>query len=328
MKAMLVDENKRLVWSDVDEPVLTDDGVLVEIYAAALNRADILQKNGTYPSPDGWPKWMGLELAGKVSALGKNAEKNCKFKVGDEVCALVGGGAYAERIVIPYQLLLPVPKGLSLAEAAAIPEAYTTSYLNLFDEGRLCKGQTLYVAAGASGLASAAIPMGKAAGAYVVTSVQNGDAAKRIAGLGADYIIDQEAESIPVAFEKLANAGKPVNVCMDCLAGDDLGAALPFMADGGYWIVISTLAGVTTQISLRPLLTKGLHLVGSMLRRRSVDEKQKLLTALADKFWKFFEDGTIKPSIYKVLDITQAEQAHGILERFENTGKVVLKIRG
>lgn len=327
MKAMLIDQNRKFVWSDVEEPILADDGVIVEIYATALNRADLLQRQGTYPSPAGWPQWPGLELAGKIVAMGKTAERESGYRIGDSVCALVGGGAYAERIALPYQLLLPVPKGLTMEEASTLPEAYTTSYLNLFVEGHLEKGQVLYVAAGASGLAAAAIPMGKLNGAYVVTSVQTRAVAEKIKNLGADEIIVQEEESIPDAFRRLESEGRPVNVCMDCLAGGDLGDAMPYMANGGYWVVISTLAGITTEVKLRPLLTRGLHLVGSMLRRRSNEEKRVLLAALRDNMWRYFEDGTLKPSIYRVLDIADVDEAHGILERFENTGKVVLRVK-
>lgn len=327
MKAMLVGENKNLLWTDVAEPVMGENDVLVEIHAVALNRADILQKNGTYPSPKGWPEWMGLELAGVIIDMGENAKAKSSYKVGDKVCALVGGGGYAEKIAVPYQLLMPIPSCWTFEEASAIPEAYATSYLNLFIEGHLQKGQVFYMAAGASGLASAAIPMAKAIGAYVVTSVQTYQQAENIKDLGADYIIIQEKESIPEAFERLEKEGRPVNVCMDCLSGEDLGKAMPFMARGGYWVVISTLAGVETKIMLRPLLTKGLHLVGSMLRNRTNEEKAFVLKSLVEEIFPHIESGEIKSSIYKVLPMEQAEEAHGILERFENTGKVVLKVK-
>ena len=326
MKAAIV-QDKKMVITEVSEPVMGAGDVLVEIHAAALNRADLLQKQGTYPSPAGWPQWPGLELAGIVLDMGAEAKEKSGFKIGDAVCALVGGGAYAEKIAIPYGLLMPVPKGLSLAEASALPEAYATSYLNLFYEGHLEKGQVLYVAAGASGLASAAIPMGKAAGAYVVTSVQTAAQAEKIKDLGADYVIVQEKESIPSVFEKLEKEGRPVNVCMDCLSGEDLGAAMPYMARGGYWIVISTLAGIETQVKLRPLLTKGLHLVGSMLRNRTNAHKHEILSSLVRDMWPHLESGAIKPSIYKVLPFAEVNEAQAILERFENTGKVVMAVK-
>lgn len=326
MKACLV-ENGKMVWCDVQDPTMNENQVLVEIYATALNRADLLQKQGTYPSPAGWPSWPGLELSGVIVDMGKNAKENTNFNIGDKVCALVGGGAYAEKIAIPYELLMPIPKNISFEEAAALPEAYATSYLNLFYEGELKAGQVLYVAAGASGLASAAIPMGKAAGAYVVTSVQTFEQAEKIKNLGADYVIIQEKESIPEVFERLEKEGKPVNVCMDCLSGEDLGKAMPFMARGGYWVVISTLAGIETNVKLRPLLTKGLHLVGSMLRNRTNQMKSEILNGLVNTMWKHLENGTIKPSIYKVLDKDEVNEAQAILERFENTGKVVLRVK-
>ena len=326
MKAVIV-QDRKMVITEVAEPVMGEGDVLVEIHAAALNRADLLQKQGTYPSPAGWPQWPGLELAGIVLDMGAEAKEKSGFKIGDAVCALVGGGAYAEKIAIPYGLLMPVPKGLSLAEASALPEAYATSYLNLFYEGHLEKGQVLYVAAGASGLASAAIPMGKAAGAYVVTSVQTAAQAEKIKDLGADYVIVQEQESIPSVFEKLEKEGRPVNVCMDCLSGEDLGAAMPYMARGGYWIVISTLAGIETQVKLRPLLTKGLHLVGSMLRNRTNAHKHEILSSLVRDMWPHLESGAIKPSIYKVLPFAEVNEAQAILERFENTGKVVMAVK-
>jgi NADPH2:quinone reductase len=326
MKAAIV-QDKKMVITEVEAPVMGAGDVLVEIHAAALNRADLLQKQGTYPSPAGWPQWPGLELAGIVLDMGAEAKEKSGFKIGDAVCALVGGGAYAEKIAIPYGLLMPVPKGLSLAEASALPEAYATSYLNLFYEGHLEKGQVLYVAAGASGLASAAIPMGKAAGAYVVTSVQTAAQAEKIKDLGADVIIVQEQESIPSVFEKLEKEGRPVNVCMDCLSGEDLGAAMPYMARGGYWIVISTLAGIETQVKLRPLLTKGLHLVGSMLRNRTNAHKHEILSSLVRDMWPHLESGAIKPSIYKVLPFAEVNEAQAILERFENTGKVVMAVK-
>ena len=326
MKACLV-ENGKMVWKKVAEPIMGQDEVLVDIYATALNRADLLQKQGTYPSPAGWPQWPGLELAGKIVAMGETAKKESKFKIGDGVCALVGGGAYAEKIAVPYQLLMPIPKNITFEEASALPEAYATSYLNLFYEGQLKAGQVLYVAAGASGLASAAIPMGKAAGAYVVTSVQTYQQAENIKDLGADYIIIQEKESIPEVFERLEKEGRPVNVCMDCLSGEDLGKAMPYMARGGYWVVISTLAGIETNIKLRPLLTKGLHLVGSMLRNRTNEMKAEILNGLVETMWQHLENGTIKSSIYKVLPMEEVNEAQAILERFENTGKVVLKIK-
>ena len=323
MKAMLVDENKNLVWSDVADPVINDDEVLVKIYAAALNRADLLQRQGKYPSPKGCPEWMGLEVAGKIIEIGKNVTN---WKIGDSVCALLGGGGYAEYVAVKYDMLMPIPKGLTMEEASALPEAYATSYLNLFIEGHMEKGNTAFIPAGASGLASVAIPMAKAFGARVITSVLSNEIAEKIKNLGADVIINSTTQSVEEILENEEKNGTPVNVSMDCLCGETLGKSLPYMADGGYWVVISTLAGIETTVQLRPLLTKGLHLVGSMLRKRTPEFKAYLLSELVKNVWPKIESGEIKPSVYKVLPMAEAEEAHAILERGENIGKVVLKV--
>ena len=323
MKAMLVDENKNLVWSDVADPVIKDDEVLVKIHAAALNRADLLQRQGKYPSPAGCPEWMGLEVAGEIVEVGKAV--TC-WKVGDKACALLGGGGYAEYVAVRYDMLMPIPKGLSMVEAAALPEAYATSYLNLFIEGHLEAGQTAFIPAGASGLASVAIPMAKAFGARVITSVLSDEIAEKIKPLGADVIINSTAQCVEEILAAEEKNGTPVSVSMDCLSGETLGKSLPYMARGGYWVVISTLAGVETTVQLRPLLTKGLHLVGSMLRNRTPEFKAYILSELVKNVWPKLEDGTIKPSIYAVLPMERAVDAHAILERGENVGKVVLTV--
>ena len=323
MKAMLVDENKNLVWSDVANPQIKADEVLVKIHAAALNRADLLQREGKYPSPEGCPEWMGLEIAGEVVELGANVTN---WKIGDKVCALLGGGGYAEYVAVKYDMLMPVPKGLTMEEASALPEAYATSYLNLFIEGHLEEGQTAFIPAGASGLASVAIPMAKAFGAKVITSVLSDEIADKIKPLGADVIINSTTQCVEEILKAEEENGTPVSVSMDCLSGETLGKSLPYMARGGYWIVISTLAGIETTVKLRPLLTKGLHLVGSMRRNRTPEFKAYILSELVSKVWPKIESGAIKPSIYKILPMSEAEEAHAILLRGENVGKVVLKV--
>ena len=327
MKAMLVNEKQELVWTEVEKPQPKSDEILIEIYAVALNRADLLQRKGTYPSPKGWPAWMGLEVAGVVADMGEIAKEKSSLKVGDKVCALLGGGGYAEYVCAPYGMVMPIPKNLTLVEASALPEAYATSYLNLFYEGHLKPGQTAFIPAGASGLASVAIPMAKAFGARVITSVLSDEIAEKIKCLGADVIINSTLQDTSEVLSREEENGHPVNVSMDCLSGEMLGKSLPYMADGGYWVVISTLAGIETKVLLRPLLTKSLHLVGSMLRKRSSEEKANLLSELVEKVWPKIESGQMQPSVYKVLPIEQAYDAHMILERCENIGKVVLEVR-
>ena len=326
MKAMLVDENKNLVWSDVEKPVPKYDEILIKIYAAALNRADLLQRNGTYPSPAGWPKWMGLEVSGIIEDMGEKAQRESGKKIGDKVCALLGGGGYAQYVCAPYGMVMRMPENLSFEQAASLPEAYATCYLNLFYEGHLKQGQTAFIPAGASGLASVAIPMAKSFGARVITSVLSDEIAEKIKNLGADVIINSSKQNVADVLKSEEENGHPVNMAMDCLCGKELGESLPYMAEGGYWVIISTLAGTETNIKLRPILTKGLHIVGSMLRKRSSDEKSQLLQELTEKLWPKLESGEIKPSVYKVLPIEDATAAHSILQNGENVGKVVLRV--
>lgn len=324
MKAMLVNEKKDLVWSDVPNPVVQDHEVLIEIHAAALNRADLLQRAGTYPSPKGCPPWMGLEVAGVVIQVGKDVTR---WKTGDQVCALLGGGGYAEYVAVAEGMVMPIPKGLTFVEAASLPEAYATCYLNLFHEGGFQPGETLFFPAGASGLASVGIPMAKAFGAYVITSVLTAEIKEKIGYLGADVIIDSSAEDTVEVIKAEAEKGHPIDVAIDCLAGETIGNSFPYVNEGCRWVLISTLAGISTTVPLRALLTKGIIFKGSMLRKRTVEEKSALLAELVERVWPKLEDGSIRPTVYKVLPIEQADEAHGILQRGENIGKVVLKVR-
>ena len=323
MKAMLI-ENNKLVLSEVEKPQPEKGEVLIKIYAAALNRADLLQRKGTYPSPEGWPQWPGLEIAGVIEDIGDETE--CKFKKGDKVCALLGGGGYAEYICVPCGMVMSMPTNLTFEQAATIPEAYATSFLNLYIEGGLKPGQTAFIPAGASGIASVAIPMAKALGSRVITSVLSDEIAEKIQNLGADIIINSVTQDVAEVLKEEEEKGHPVNVAMDCLSGETLGKALPYMAEGGYWIIISTLAGTETNVTLRPVLKKGLHLVGSMLRKRSVEEKTNILSKLVEVVWPKIESGEMVPSVYKVLPLEKAEEAMSILETSSNIGKVVLSV--
>ena len=172
MKAILINDDKSLRWDDVADPEIKEDEVLVEIHAAALNRADLMQREGDYPPPPGCPEWMGLEIAGVIVRIGETAKNKSKWKIGDKVCALLGGGGYAQYAAVKYDMLMPVPNNCSMIEAAAIPEAFATAYLNLFIEANIQSGNTLLINAGSSGLASVIIPMAKAFGIRVITTVR------------------------------------------------------------------------------------------------------------------------------------------------------------
>ena len=318
MKAILIDDQKKLNWTDVSEPVRSENEILIEIHAVALNRADLMQRAGNYPPPPGWPEWMGLEVAGVVL----ETHENCRFKPGDKVCALLGGGGYAEKVAVPSGMVLPVPDGLSMVEAAAIPEAFATSFLNLCMEGNMKEGETVFIQAGASGLGMAAIQLAKAFGAKVMTTVSSQAKAEFVRQLGADIVINRKTEDIAAVMEK-----HPVDIAMDCVAGPKLGCCLQQMARGGRWIIIATLGGEMAEINMLDFFKRGIKLIGSTLRSRTPEMKTRILGGLEDKLWEKFSAGQIKSVIYKTLPITQAETAHEILQNNENIGKVVLFVK-
>jgi NADPH:quinone reductase len=326
MKAIITGKDRSLKWQDAPDPIMGDDEVLIEVHAAALNRADLMQRNGEYPPPPGCPEWMGLEVAGIVKKIGKKALEESSWKTGDKVCALLGGGGYAEYAAVRHDMLMPIPGGISLIEAAAIPEAFATAYLNLFIEGKAKPGETLLMHAGASGLASVVIPMAKSSGLRVITSVLSDEIAESIAHLKADVIINTTTQDTSEILKRQKEAGQPVDLAIDCLGGDMLGKCLPYMARGGRWIVIATLAGDTAAIDLRSLHITGISLIGNTLRSRTLDVKAKILAELVRYFWPKVESGEVRPTIYKVLPITEAAEAHRILENGENIGKVVLTV--
>ena len=327
MKAVLINDDKSLSWSEVETPKIKNDEVLVDIHAAALNRADLMQRDGDYPPPPGCPDWMGLEIAGVIVEIGDGAKQKSDWKIGDKVCALLGGGGYAEYAAVKYDMLMPIPKNCSFVEAAAIPEAFATAYLNLFIEGKIESGNTLPMHAGASGLASVIIPMAKAFGIHVITSVLTTEIANSIKHLGADVVIDFSKEKTADVLKKQLEDGHPVDVAIDCLGGEHMGECLPYMSHGGRWIMIAALAGVKTEIDLKNIYVRNVRIIGSTLRSRTPETKAKILSELVKNVFPKIEQGLIKPTIYKTLPITEAEAAHAILQRGENVGKVVLTVK-
>ena len=326
MKAILVQKDRSLVWSDVPDPIMGTEDALVKIEAAALNRADLMQREGDYPPPPGCPDWMGLEIAGEIVALGEEAKAKSAWKIGDQVCALLGGGGYAQYANVKYDMLMPVPASCSLVEAAAMPEAFATAYLNLFIEGGLKEGNTLLMQAGASGLASVVIPMAKAFGARVITTVLDAEKKAAIAHLGADIIVDTSCENLADVLKAQLDEGHPVDVAIDCLGGAGMGSCLPYMQRGGRWIMIATLAGNMTEVDLKNIYVRNVRIIGSTLRSRTPAVKAQILASLVRDVWPKVNEGKVKPTVYKVLPITEAEAAHDILYRGENVGKVVLTV--
>ena len=326
MKAILVNDDRSLRWDNVPDPVIKSDEVLVKIEAAALNRADLMQREGDYPPPAGCPEWMGLEISGQIVAIGEGAKESSSWKIGDKVCALLGGGGYAEYVSVKYDMLMPVPKNCSMVEAAAIPEAFATAYLNLFIEGGLKEGNTLLMNAGASGLASVIIPMAKAFGARVITTVLTEKIAKSISHLGADRVVVTAKEDISLVLKEELESGHGVDVAIDCLGGEIMGKCIHFLTHGARWIMIAALAGKMTEIDLKNIYVRNVRIIGSTLRSRTPEVKAQILAGIVRDVYPKIESGEVKPTIYKVLPITEAEAAHDILYRGENVGKVVLTV--
>lgn len=326
MKAILVNDGRTLRWDEVENPVLKNGEVLVKVEYAALNRADLMQREGDYPPPAGCPEWMGLEISGTVEEMTKEAEEKSTLKIGDKVCALLGGGGYAQYAVVKYDMLMPVPENCTMAEAAAIPEAFATAYLNLFWEGKMKEGDTLLMNAGASGLASVVIPMAKAFGARVITTVLSDEIADSIKHLNADIVVNTTKEDITEILKKEFDAGHGVDIAIDCLGGAVMGKCVHYLTHGARWIMIAALAGQMTEIDLKNIYVRNVRIIGSTLRSRTPEVKAQILAALVRDVFPKVSAGLVKPTIYKILPITEAEAAHDILYRGENVGKVVLAV--
>ena len=326
MKAILVNYDRSLRWDDVPDPVLGNDDCLVKIEAAALNRADLMQREGDYPPPAGCPEWMGLEIAGTIVEIAEGAKQKSNWKTGDKVCALLGGGGYAQYANVKYDMLMPVPKNCSVTEAAAMPEAFATAYLNLFMEGGLKAGDTLLMNAGASGLASVVIPMAKAFGARVITTVLTEEVAASIKHLNADRVVVTTKEDISQVLKEELENGHGVDVAIDCLGGEIMGKCIHYLTHGARWIMIAALAGQKTEIDLKNIYVRNVRIIGSTLRSRTPEVKAQILASLVKEVWSKVESGEVKPTIYKILPIIEAEAAQDILYRGENVGKVVLTV--
>ena len=316
---MILDEQLNFKWTEVADPVRKADEVLIEVHAAAVNRADLMQKDGCYSSPPEWPQWCGLEVSGIVLEAPEDAD----VKVGDKVCALVGGGGYSEKIAVPAGMVVPIPEGLSLVEAASIPEVWCTAYLNLkLEAGGMKPGEVFYMQAGASGVGLAVIQLAKTMGAKVITTIDSPEKAAFVKKLGADVVLDYRTDDVLAAIK-----ANPPTVALDCIGGKLMGECFKEMVFGGRWIMIATMAGAETNINLETVWRKRIRLIGSTLRSRTSEEKCRIMQALKNELWPLFSSGKLISNIHAVFPIAEVEAAHGVLRRAENTGKVVLTFK-
>ena len=291
--------------------------ILIAVRAAGVNRPDILQRLGFYPPPPGAPSTLGLEVAGEVVAVGANAPR---WQVGDRVCALVGGGGYAQYVVVDARHALPIPGALDFIQAAGLPETVFTVFANVFEHGALKAGETLMVHGATSGIGVAAIQMAKAAGARVIATARGADKAAQARTLGADLAIDTTTEDFTAAA--LAFGG--VDVILDMVGGDFCQKGLDSLKPGGRIVYIAFQAGGRVEIDLQKIMQRRLTLTGSTLRPRSADEKARIGAAVEATVWPWVAAGQVRSVIDRTFPLTQAADAHAWLEGGAHVGKVVL----
>ncbi len=303
-------------------PEISDHEVLIRVAAAGVNRPDVGQRLGHYPPPKGASDILGLEVAGTIEQAGASVTN---WSVGSPVCALVPGGGYAEYCAAPASLCLPVPEGLTLNEAASLPETYFTVWSNVFDRGRLKHGETLLVHGGTSGIGITAIQLAKAFGARTIATV--GSEQKRAAceRLGADVSINYRAQDFVEAVADATN-GQGADVVLDMVAGGYLQRNIACLAEEGRIVVISFLGGAEATISLMPLLRKRGIITGSTLRDRPVAFKSAIASSLRDRVWPLFASGAIKPCVHSTFELCRAAEAHELMESSQHVGKIVLTI--
>ena len=298
--------------------------VLIKVAYAGVNRPDCLQRSGRYPPPPGASPILGLEASGHVVAVGEGVTQ---WRVGDAVCGLANGGAYAEYVAIPQGQVLPVPKGLSLLQAAALPENYFTVWTNVFQRGRLQSGETFLVHGGSSGIGLTAIQLAKAFGARVLCTVGNADKVEACLKAGADVAINYRTQDF-VDEALAATAQQGVNIILDMVGGDYMQRNLKALSVDGRLVQIAFLQPSKTEVDWIGLMVKRLTFTGSTLRPRSVADKAQMAAELKQNVWPMMEQGKCLPVIHQVFDLDQAAQAHALMESSTHIGKIILKVAG
>jgi len=296
--------------------------VLIEVRAAGINRPDVAQRLGKYPPPPGASDVPGLEVAGRIAAAGPEVTE---WHVGDEVCALVAGGGYAEFCAAPSGQCLPVPRGLSLVAAAAIPETYFTVWTNVFERGGLATGETLLVHGGAGGIGTTAIQLARAFDARVLATAGSAERCAACERLGADRAINYQEEDF-VAVVKEVTGGRGVDLILDMVGGDYVRRNIETLAANGRLVQISFLKGSEVKLDLRPVMQRRLTVTGSTLRPRTVAEKSAIAAALREHVWPLLERGAVRPVIFATFPLERAAEAHALLESGQHVGKIVLTV--
>ncbi|MDG4601546.1 MAG: NAD(P)H-quinone oxidoreductase [Defluviicoccus sp.] len=311
-----------LLPAEMDVPAPGKGEVLIKVAAAGVNRPDVIQRTGHYPPPPGASDVLGLEVAGIVVARGEGVTEPA---LGEQVCALVISGGYAEYCVAPAALCLPVPAPLSLIEAAGLPETCFTVWTNVFERGRLQAGESFLVHGGTSGIGTTAIPLAKAFGARVFATAGSAEKCQVCRDLGAEIAINHRSEDF-VAVVKAATGRRGVDVILDMVGGDYIQRNISALAPDGRLVQIAFLKGSKAELDLMPVMLKRLTVTGSTLRARPVAEKASIAAALKAKVWPLLEAGRLKPVIHTTLPLAQAAEAHRLMESNRHIGKIILTV--
>ncbi|MDR3499988.1 MAG: NAD(P)H-quinone oxidoreductase [Parvibaculum sp.] len=311
-----------LVPRELPVPVPAQGEILVRVEAAGVNRPDTIQRMGLYPPPPGAPDTPGLEIAGEVVATGPGVTL---WRVGDRVCALVGGGGYAEYCLAHESHALPIPKGFSAIEAAALPETFFTVWTNVFERGALKAGETLLVHGGSSGIGTTAIQLARVLGARVFATAGSADKCAACRELGAEAAFNYREQDF-VAETKKLTGGRGADVILDMVGGDYIPRNIDAAAKDGRIVSIAFLNGSVAEVNFMPVMLKRLTLTGSTLRPRSIEEKAALAAALREKVWPLLDAGRVRPRIDATFPLADASKAHALMEKSSHIGKIVLTV--
>jgi putative PIG3 family NAD(P)H quinone oxidoreductase len=309
-----------LVLTEVPTPEPAADEVLVQVAAAGVNRADLMQRQGFYPPPPGASAYPGLEVSGTISVLGDDVTG---WAVGDQVCALLSGGGYAEQVTVPSAQLLPVPNGVSLVDAAALPEVVNTVWSNVFMTANLQPGQTILIHGGSSGIGTMAIQLARAVGAHIAVTAGTSGKLEACRGLGAEILINYREQDF---VEVLADAtqGRGADVILDNIGAKYLARNVSALADNGRLVIIGLQGGVKAELDINTLLRKCAAVIATSLRSRPPAEKAAIVAAVREHVWPLIEAGEVKPVVHRTFPLAQAADAHRELEAGSNIGKVLL----
>ncbi|MGW1835613.1 NAD(P)H-quinone oxidoreductase [Streptomyces sp. BBFR2] len=311
-----------LVWAEVPDPQPAEGEVLIDVAASAVNRADLLQRQGFYDPPPGSSPYPGLECAGRIAALGPGVHG---WAVGDEVCALLAGGGYAEKVAVPAGQVLPVPDGLDLVTAAALPEVACTVWSNVFMIAHLRPGETLLVHGGSSGIGTMAIQLAKAVGARVAVTAGSAEKLARCAELGADVLIDYHEQDF-VTEVRAATDGRGADVILDIVGAKYLERNVKALAVNGRLAIIGMQGGVKAELNIGALLAKRAAITAAGLRARPLQEKAAIVAAVREHVWPLIGNGQVRPVVDRTLPMADAPEAHRVLDASSHIGKVILTV--